>query len=131
METLCDPIGMRQSTSGKSLQLPLYVILHASDRRTGPIQQQIGGAAIAVIRKTDAAGVGYKPFSNLWTWNTPNVGAMNMGVGGNRLAQRSVNRFQLRIGRFWCRSSPRTLGTGVQQCYRTLNSTPRQPAHPC
>lgn len=130
MEALRNPIGMRQTTRGKSLQLLLYVILHASDRWTGSIQQQVGGAAIAVIRKTKAAGVGDKPFSNLWAWNAPNVGTMNMRVDGNRLAQRPVNRFKLSIGRFWCRNSPRTLGTGMHQRHRTLNLNARQPAQP-
>lgn len=102
MEVPRNPIGMRQTTRGKSLQLLLYVILHASDRWTGPLHQQVGGAAIAIMRKTNTAGVGDKPFSNLWTWNGSNVGAMNVPVDGNRLAQHPVNRFQLSIGRFWC-----------------------------
>jgi hypothetical protein len=85
-ETLRNPIGMRQTTGGESLQLLLYVILYSSDRWTWPIQQQVGGAAIAIIRKTNAAGVGNKPFSNLWAWNVPNVGAMNMPADGNWLA---------------------------------------------
>src|SRR6266567_5646165 len=102
---------MRQTTRGKSLQLLLYVIFHSSDRWTRAIQQQVGGAAITIIRKTNAAGVGDKPLSNLWAWNPSNVGSMSMPVDGNRLSQRSVNRFQLTIGRFWCRSSPSTLRT--------------------
>src|SRR5258708_36836522 len=130
MEASRNPIGMRQTTGRESLQLLLYVIFHASDRWTRPIQQQVGGAAIAVIRKTNAAGVGYKPFSNLWTWNTANVGAMNVPVDRNRLTERSINRVQFSIGRFWCRSSPRALGTGVHQRHRTLNLNARQPAQP-
>ena len=121
MEALSNPIGMRQTTRGKSLQFLLYVIFHASDRWTGPIQQQVRGAAIAVIRKTNAAGVGDKPLSNLWAWEAPNVRAMNMRVDSNRLAQWPVNRFQLSIGRFWRRSAPKSLGTGVHQGHRTLN----------
>jgi hypothetical protein len=77
---------MRQITRGKNLQLLLYVILHASDRWTRPIQQQVGGAGIAVIRKAKAAGVDDKPFSNPWACNAPNVGTMNMRVDDNLLA---------------------------------------------
>src|SRR6266513_3458850 len=126
-KTRCNPIGMRQTTRGKKLQLLLYVILHSSDRWTCPIQQKVGGTAIAIVRKTDAAGVDDKPFSNLWAGNVPNIGAMNMPVDGNRLTQRSENRFQLCVGRFWCRSSPKALGTGVHQRHRNLNLNARQP----
>jgi hypothetical protein len=55
-------------------------------RRAWALQQQLGGAAIAVIRKAKAAGVDDKPFSSLWACNAPNVGAMNMRVDGNPLA---------------------------------------------
>src|SRR5439155_16731543 len=91
-KTLCNPIGTRQTTRGKKLQLLLYVILHSSDRWICPIQQKVGGTVIAIRRKTNAAGVDDKPFSNLWAGNAPNIGAMNMPVHGNRLAQRSENR---------------------------------------
>jgi hypothetical protein len=53
---------MRETASGESPQLPLHVILDAAYRRIGPIEQEIGGAAIAVVRKTDAAGVGDRQF---------------------------------------------------------------------
>src|SRR5438067_3820071 len=52
---------------------------------------------------------------------------MNMPVDGNRLAQRPENRFQLIIARYRCRSSPRTLGTGVYQGHLTLNLNAGQP----
>src|SRR5438105_4875002 len=55
---------------------------------------------------------------------------MNMPVDGNRLAQQPENRFQLIIARFRCRSSPRTLGTGVYQGHLTLNLNAGQPPQP-
>src|SRR5260370_31939267 len=88
MEASRNPIGMRQTAGRQSLQLLLYVIFHATDRWTRPIQQQLGGAAIAVIRKTNDAGVGYKPFSPLWTRNNANVTAMNLPVDSERLTGR-------------------------------------------
>ena len=85
---------------------------------------------IAIIGKTNAPGVDDKPFSNLWAWNVPNVGAMNMRVDGDRLIQRPVNRFQFSIGRFWWRSAPRTFGTAVHQRHRILNLNSLEPAQP-
>jgi hypothetical protein len=49
---------MREPATGESLQLPVHVILHAPDGRLEVIQQEIRSSAIAVVRETDAAGVG-------------------------------------------------------------------------
>jgi len=134
MEALRNPIGMRQTTRGESLHLPLYVILHASDRWTKPIQQQVGGAVIALVRKTNAAGVGDKPFSNLWAWNAPNVGAMDMTIDGNRLApairkpipaqHRSPQMSELaKDSRDWCAPTPSDLESERAQARAATRSS--------
>jgi hypothetical protein len=51
---------------------------------------------------------------------------MDVRVNGNRLAQRSINRFELGIGRFRCWSPPKTLGTGVHERHWSLNLSARQ-----
>jgi hypothetical protein len=69
----------------KSLRNPISMgQIHASDRRNCPIQQEVAGTAITVIRRTNAAGVGDHHFSSLWVQNAPNVGAMDMTIDGNR-----------------------------------------------
>lgn len=52
-EDFRNPTGVRETATGKSLEFPVQVILHASDCWLGFIQQQVCGAAIAVVRKTN------------------------------------------------------------------------------
>src|ERR1700734_3006640 len=57
-EHLRNPAGVGESATGKSLYLLVDVVLHAPDGRGGLIQQEVCCATIAVVRKTNAAGVG-------------------------------------------------------------------------
>src|SRR5947207_729695 len=104
---------MRQTAGGKRLYFSLHAVFHPPDRRTRLIEQQIGRAAVAIVRQTNAASVRDKPLGKGWTCKAPNVGTVNMPVDDNWSAQRSVNRFQLSIGRFWRRCSPQTFRAGV------------------
>lgn len=56
---------------------------------------------------------------------------MDVGIDGNRLAERSVNGFELSIARFRRGCAPETLGTGMHERHRTMNLDSRQAAQPC
>src|SRR5437868_4667675 len=58
LEDLRNPIGVGETATGKGLELLVHVIFHAPDRELRVIHQEICCAAIAVVRKTHAAGVG-------------------------------------------------------------------------
>ena len=116
---------MREAATGKRLKLPIDVVLHAPDGRLGLIEQEVGSAAIAVVRKTDAACVG-----DDHSGDAPNVGAMDMPIDGNLLAERCVNRLQLGIAGFRRGCAPGTLGAGMDERHRRLNLHARQSAQP-
>ena len=58
LEDLRNPIGVGKTATRKLFQLSIHVILHAPDCGLRVIQQEICSAAIAVVRKAHAAGVG-------------------------------------------------------------------------
>src|ERR1035441_1224257 len=55
---LSNPIGVRETAGGESLKFLVHIVLHAPDSWLRVIQQEVCSAAIAVVRKTDAARVG-------------------------------------------------------------------------
>ena len=102
LEHLRNPIGVRETAIGKSLNLPdPRRIPRAGLSASESSSNRYAARRIAVVRKTDAAGVG-----DHHSGNAPNVGAMDMPVDGNRLAERRVNRLQLGIARFRRRRTP-------------------------
>jgi hypothetical protein len=48
---------MRQAAARKNHQLLVHVIEHSPNGGASIIEQEIGGAGIAVIREADAAGI--------------------------------------------------------------------------
>jgi hypothetical protein len=70
---------MRQTTTGKSLQLLIQVIGHAPDGWVRVIQQEVCGASIPIVRKTHAAGVRHDPLRKV-----SKISAMDMTIDADR-----------------------------------------------
>src|SRR5277367_7177549 len=115
-QRLRSPIGVGKAASGKYLNLPLHVICNTANFWLEIIQQEICGAWIPVIRKADTAGVYNGHFGNF-----PSVRPVDMGVNGNRLAERPVGRFQFLFASFRRGGAPETLGTGMHQRHRATS----------
>lgn len=71
-ESFPDPVGMRETTSGKNFDFLLHIVFHAPDGGLGVVQQEVGGPTVAIVRKANAPRVGDEYFATFRTRNTPN-----------------------------------------------------------
>src|SRR5271156_4780731 len=90
------PLCTRQTAQGKGLQLLLDVVLDPPDRGDAVCEDQIGCARVAIVGKSNAAGVDQE--SRLPS-NTADERPMGMPKGNDRLAKRTIECFQFRISR--------------------------------
>src|SRR5215510_3023247 len=107
---------MRQAGIGSGTDLPLHVVFDAADRRVAAIDEQVRGADIPVVGQADAARVGDGDSGHF-----ANVGAMDVAVDRDRLAERRVDALELRVGGLGRGRAPAALRAGVHQRYRVLD----------
>ena len=92
----CGPPRTGQTAEGKGLQLLLNVVVDPPDRGDTVCEEQIGCARIAIVGKSNAAGVDQE--SRLPS-KTADERPMGMPKGNDRLAKRTIECFQFRISR--------------------------------
>ena len=112
---------MRKPTAAKCLQFLFDVIFNAPNRYPAIIQQQIRGAAVAIIRKANAAAIG-----NSSPADTSDIRSVDVTVDNNIVEEWSVDRFQICIARIRSRRAPKVFGTGVYERDRIPMLDPRE-----
>src|ERR1700712_1497657 len=104
------PICTRKTTGCKRFEFTSEVVFDSSNRGRALVDNQIGCAWITIVGKTNTSSVDQE----FWVIsNAANGRAMCMPEDNNRVAEGTIDGFQLSVGRFWCRRSPATLGSGM------------------